>query len=281
MIAALIAAIAAVVVAGVSYAGNRSASKSAQQAAQVNTDKTIAANKEMAQFSYSKDLEMWNRGNEYNSPEAQQLRLSKAGLNPNLVYGSGTVTGNTTGQLPRYNAPTADYQYKPDTSALALGPSLAQGLGTFQDIRMQQNQSDLMKAQQKNVESKTVNEVITSSLLGSKLKMSPDVQELLKKQVERVKFDLDTSYGLRAYQFSVKEQEARQAEQKTGKAIQEVKLLKGQGALQHEELIFKQNQNRLRELGVMDSDSPWFRMIIQMANQAGISVKDWLNSIGK
>ena len=47
------------------------------------------------------DLDMWNKQNEYNNPKNQMLRLSAAGLNPNLVYGSGSVSGNVTGSSPK------------------------------------------------------------------------------------------------------------------------------------------------------------------------------------
>lgn len=45
---------------------------------------------------------MWNLQNQYNDPVAQMERLSNAGLNPNLVYGGGNVTGNTTSNYPTY-----------------------------------------------------------------------------------------------------------------------------------------------------------------------------------
>lgn len=38
----------------------------------------------------------WNLANDYNHPIQQMNRLKAAGLNPNLVYGSGSVAGNTT-----------------------------------------------------------------------------------------------------------------------------------------------------------------------------------------
>lgn len=38
------------------------------------------------------NIDQWNRENQYNSPTAQMQRLSAAGLNPNLVYGSGATT---------------------------------------------------------------------------------------------------------------------------------------------------------------------------------------------
>lgn len=51
--------------------------------------------------AYGRSIEMWNMQNRYNSPTAQMSRLRQAGLNPNLVYGSG-VTGNSAGSAPQY-----------------------------------------------------------------------------------------------------------------------------------------------------------------------------------
>lgn len=100
--------------------------------ARENTDKTNQANRELAEYQYSKDLEMWNKGNAYNSPTAQMERLRSAGLNPNLVYGSGGATTQAVA-LPKYNAPTMSYNYRPPVDPLAL-------LGAYQDFRVRQAQ---------------------------------------------------------------------------------------------------------------------------------------------
>lgn len=51
--------------------------------------------------AFDRSVEMWNLQNAYNTPSAQMSRLRQAGLNPNLVYGSG-VTGNSAGSTPSY-----------------------------------------------------------------------------------------------------------------------------------------------------------------------------------
>lgn len=111
-----------------------------------NTDKTNKANKQMAEYQYSKDLEMWNKQNEYNSPQNQMQRLDQANLNPNLVYGGGNVTGNSSGQMPKYQAPSMNYNY-----ADPVAPA-AQILGQFQDFRIKQSQKDNLEAQRKAIE---------------------------------------------------------------------------------------------------------------------------------
>lgn len=42
--------------------------------------------------AYDRNLAMWNMENEYNHPVQQMARLREAGLNPNMVYGSGATT---------------------------------------------------------------------------------------------------------------------------------------------------------------------------------------------
>lgn len=65
---------------------------------------TNKANMKLAQYQYEKNLEMWNRQNEYNSPMAQMQRLKDAGLNPNMVYGNGSAA-NQASNAPSYEAP--------------------------------------------------------------------------------------------------------------------------------------------------------------------------------
>lgn len=65
--------------------------------------------KKAADYKYQQDLNMWNLVNAYNDPSAQMKRLLNAGLNPNLVYGGGNVTGNTSSNGPEYSKPDVSY----------------------------------------------------------------------------------------------------------------------------------------------------------------------------
>lgn len=106
----------------------------------VNQGLSNMSNMKLAKYAYSKDLEMWNRNNEYNNPSAQMSRLSSAGLNPNLVYGSGTVTGNTSQTLPKFQAPTMSYNVNPVSKGVGM-------LNAYQDFEMKNAQIDNVKAQ--------------------------------------------------------------------------------------------------------------------------------------
>lgn len=73
--------------------------------------KQRAHNLQMAKYEWQKNLEMWNRQNEYNHPMAQMARFEQAGLNPNLIYGQGTP-GNAQ-QMPQFMAPQQPVDKQP------------------------------------------------------------------------------------------------------------------------------------------------------------------------
>ncbi|WGL31370.1 DNA pilot protein [Dipodfec virus UOA04_Rod_991] len=56
-----------------------------------------AQNMELAQYQNEWNEKMWHMQNEYNTPKNQMARYMEAGLNPNLIYGSGSASaGNST-----------------------------------------------------------------------------------------------------------------------------------------------------------------------------------------
>lgn len=72
-------------------------------------NKTARENRAIAERQFKHDKEMLAYQLEYNNPENQMKRLKAAGLNPNLVYGSGGVTGNISSELPKYREEGTDY----------------------------------------------------------------------------------------------------------------------------------------------------------------------------
>lgn len=70
--------------------------------------------------------------NQYNSPQAQMERLKAAGLNPNLVYGSGSAVATT-------NSGPKSQEVKPS--------NLSQGVMNYANIKQTQLQNDNLEAQ--------------------------------------------------------------------------------------------------------------------------------------
>lgn len=86
-------------------------------------------------------MQSWQMANDYNHPVNQMKRLEAAGLNPNLVYGSGSVAGNTT------SAPAlVGGQYSNSTQSflkgLAAPLELLQGSANLANTKAQTNASN-------------------------------------------------------------------------------------------------------------------------------------------
>jgi len=114
-----------------------------------NTNRTIDANIYQSDLAYKRAVEQWHAQNKYNSPEQQMMRLKKAGLNPNLVYGAGTVVGNTQGSRPEYKPPDLQYKYK--------APKLDQ-ISLYTDLKAKQAQTNFANANTNNVNQRTETE---------------------------------------------------------------------------------------------------------------------------
>jgi len=105
--------------------------------------KTREWNERMYNLQRTHSLSDWTMQNEYNSPQAQMARLKSAGLNPNLIYGEGSVVGNSSS-----NIRSADVKsWNPQAPQLDLGQVASAGLGSYYDWEIKKAQTDNLKAQ--------------------------------------------------------------------------------------------------------------------------------------
>lgn len=88
-----------------------------------------AMNRENAEWMIQQNKELQREQREYDSPASQMSRYLAAGLNPHLIYGSGSSAGNAfptqAPQMPasRLDAPSAAY---PDVAGSFIGAQMAQ-----------------------------------------------------------------------------------------------------------------------------------------------------------
>lgn len=66
----------------------------------------VGQSKELMDYQYNLQRSMFDYANNYNKPINQMIRLREAGLNPNLVYGNGSVAGNVAGSAPSISVPS-------------------------------------------------------------------------------------------------------------------------------------------------------------------------------
>lgn len=148
--------------AGINYFNN----KKQVETARYNTDATNRANRELAEYTFSKNYEMWKENNQYNSPEAQMQRFQNAGLNPNLMYSKGQP--GLSASMPTFQQPQQSYNYKARQIPT---------LGEAADLRMKNAQTALLDAQAKKIESET-----TGSSLDNQRKQIENTFALKKNE---------------------------------------------------------------------------------------------------
>lgn len=114
-------------------------------------------NKQQATTSWRRALDMWNRQNVYNSPKEQMNRLLQANLNPNLMYGQGSV-GNASSS-PSPDTPRGvdlPNSYRYDNGVGGLFSSIADSINSYVSMQRQIAEIDQLKAN-KNLTDTTAN----------------------------------------------------------------------------------------------------------------------------
>lgn len=169
MIAALVAAVVAAGAAVWQNSQNKKAQKKANEANVANQQA------------------MWEQTNEYNDPTNQMIRLQKAGLNPNLIYGSGAP----------YN--TAQNQNMPDIKTPEINnpfENLPSAINDYNNVRQQERR-------------------ISNETLVATTNASNTAMDTLNKKIqgEGIEFDLSQRRRLADNAFNLQELNVAQAQQ--------------------------------------------------------------------
>lgn len=180
----------------------------------------------LAEYAHQQDINQWNRQNAYNHPAMQMERLKNAGLNPNLVYGSGSVTGNVSGQLPKYTAPG---HQKVDT------PTATAMLGQYSQQRMLPLQVNQAESTIAGIDAETANKNINSIYLKAKADNEGVKQKYAAEMAEQ------------SLQAKKNQNEIFLSTDQEIKARTE----------------FMKYKNELAKLGIYSSDNKFVRMFIQ------------------
>lgn len=112
---------------------------------------------QMWERQQAENQRIWEQQNEYNSPLNQMNRLKSAGLNPNLVYGSGNVTATSSSQQqtpsqPRAIIPRVENELSNITTNLNV-------LGMYQNLQQSQANIARTKAETDLINQRKLNEL--------------------------------------------------------------------------------------------------------------------------
>lgn len=228
---------------------------------QKDTNKT---NIELARQGREHDVNMWNLQNAYNTPEMQMQRLKEAGLNPNLIYGSGQAsTGNADAPKQAHVATTSN--------ALASfnNNNAIQMLSAYQDWQVK-------KAQIRNIEEETAGKNIQNQLQAHYLPFGEGIAQDTSLRTQGLS-EL-TRYQAKALQQQYRENIATQQERM---ALHESRLNESR---QRFELLKKSTQQKdlqiqldeqLKPYGMSTADDLWQRKLIPIIEDL-ISPQKWI-----
>lgn len=164
-------------------------------------------NKKLQDDAFNKNVEMWNMQNAYNAPSAQMQRLGDAGLNPNLVYGNGSVQ-NTSATAPTYQAgEVPKYQQFPaDFGKYMLTALQADNLKSQTGLNRETSALRMAETYQKTLES--LGEQLDNARKQKDLDLYDTLKQLeigiLKKQEQ----SFDYEFGLKSAQTATEHAKA-------------------------------------------------------------------------
>jgi len=261
-------------------------------------------NKKTREFSekmYGKQradaLADWDTQNAYNSPEAQMARLKAAGLNPNLVYGSGSATE----PAGRINS-TESKGWNPNTPDLSgISRAGSEGLQAFQDVTLQQEQVKTMVAQRENIKLDAALKAVqlsTDGINNAQTKLDLDrSRELYDTSISAAKEQLralTTSTGIKITQ---EVRDAAMHAPTLAAAIERVAAISSQTDVSKQQLenlkksgVLQQMEINMRKLGLSYNDGVILRMLAQFAQGQSLpeviknlydKVRDMATDMGK
>lgn len=180
------------------------------------------ANQKLAEYSYQKELEQWNRSNEYNTPAAQMQRLAAAGLNPNLAYGNGEVANTATSSSPQYRAPQVQVPQGYSQHVADSVASLGGILGTYLDLKQREANINNTAAMTQNYiqnSAKLSEETVTEAVRRATLSTEGSLNEA-RAYGQRVENSKQTALFQNSLDYA--EQMLRNARAENAKMLQDI-----------------------------------------------------------
>lgn len=231
----------------------------AMSTASVNS-RTRRWNEKMYAQQRDDAIKNWNLQNEYNSPTSQMNRLREANLNPNLVYGNGTVANSAT--APDTGKPMA---WTPQAPKANLGQVAGDAINTHFNVQERTQSIDLLKRQNTIMDE----EIRLKRLEGDQKQLDYDIDllhsgDFRRHQVRKALNDADKSQ----FDASYRESELGNYLELSGltgdnnsrfnRIIEAADL---DNKIKKEIYRFKSVESQLAEQGIFKGDEIWNREI--------------------
>lgn len=214
-----------------------------------NVDKTIKANKELAQYQYQQEMSQLNYMNEYNRPVNQKQRLVEAGLNPALMYKGAPQNVQT--QMAKYQRPDVNYESVRPIEV----PNPLSKIQEYFDVRVKQAQSNNLLAQKENIEMDTLLKAAQGAKASQETKVSKELNRYAAEMAQE-------NLWIRG-------------QERVNKAAEE-QILNANVRTAQSEATLRALDVKLRAKGIYPGDPMYIRMLLQFW-KSGKPLNEWLS----
>lgn len=246
---------------------------------------------DMYKLQYNDAIKFWNMQNTYNSPENQIKRMRDAGLNPRLMYGSGSTGGGTAGsiQAPAPNRPEFNAPSLVDASA-----GVVNMLNSIYDLRMKKEQIDIMRTendlkvkQAMLIDAQVIGAGVSNQIANKQLSYMDEnrIRDLQYKDLVNKKLGDEITYMV-----SQEERNKMSFNTSMEKAVEEligIRISNARSEWEKKILVqtlknlkqdykLKKLDETLQEVGMTSRDSEWIRILALLTQQTSKnSIKNW------
>lgn len=202
-----------------------------------------ALNRENAEWALAKQRELQAEAREYDSPQAQMQRYIEAGLNPNLIYGSGASSG---GAFPVDFGGVAPARLEAPDASLQL-PDLA---GSFIRNAQAINSANLTEAKTQESLMKQQSIAIQNEIAKANPMLRPEVAASVADMMERTasKKALENWAWTQIGEGDTKARVWRKVEADLEAAVQRLGLNTKDLAIKNQILQSKEFENVIKEI---------------------------------
>lgn len=220
----------------------------------------------------------WNMNNTYNAPSAQMARLKAAGLNPNLVYGNGSVVANTQA-MPRAASSGGGYSASPPNWGSAFKDALSSYVtlnSMLQSTAEKAAKTALDNANLQLTAEKTHQTALTTQLMGDRAAAVTSTlrsnAELADKKAQWYGTYQEMVNALQNQTLKLNDKRLLLTEAMTNLSIADLDKVKQVIQNLKKDATLKDLQIQLQQNGFNSSD-PWYvRFLGRVAGSMGINI---------
>lgn len=154
--------------------------------------------KRRQQLADQQNIKFWNMQNAYNTPKQQMARLTDAGLNPNLIYGSSANTGVAGSVSPSKASP---YNVQNPVPAAIQTALIGAQIANLDSVTRKNNKETELKGlqgQKTTQEIKLLGEQIVQSAVKSG-QIKPQEEARTKSLIAKAQIDVQNEGYNKAY----------------------------------------------------------------------------------